>query len=219
MTFRRWPRHPFLLGLAQAAERLILGNPDHLRARMPRLAVELERLQRFARIDYRRNIARTLAAQLSRADLDSGRVGSRVPRFRDGRGTVRDFAGLPRRIGADWALHSERTETRTLTCLRRAGVVGGPGIGGAVIAQPRERNGRGWRAFAAIRRVDLDALAAAVGLAHWLGAVRAERIKLRQRGADAIRTARTTGASAARLAFASAVSQLAAGATFGPAPD
>jgi hypothetical protein len=217
VTFRRLPRHPFLLALAQAAERLILGNPDQLRARLPRLAVELERVDRFARRDFRRNISRTLGAQLSRADLDSGRVGSRVPRFRDGRGVVRDFAGLPRRIAASWSLHSERTETRTLTTLRRCGLVGGPGEGGASIKQPRERTPTGaWRAFAAIRRVDLDALAAACGLGQWLGMVRADRADRRKRGADAIRTTTAAAASAARLAFTAAIAQLARGATFAP---
>jgi hypothetical protein len=215
-VFQRLPRHPFLLALAKASERLILGNPDHLRARLPRLAIELERIRRFARVDYRRNVARSLAAQLSRADLDSGRVGARVPRFRDARGVVRDFAGLPRAVAASWSLHSERTESRTLACLRRSGLVAGPGEGGAVIAQPRERTRDGWRAFAAIRRVDLDTLAAACGLAHWLGSVRAGRAETRRRGSDAVRVLAANVASATRLAFTSAVAALAQGATFAP---
>lgn len=216
MIFRRWPRHGVLNGIARAVERLILGNPDHLRARLPRLAIELERVDRFARVDFRQNLARTLTAQLSRTDLVSGRVGKRVPRFRDARGVVRDFAGLPRAIGAEWALHSERTESRTLACLRRAGVVAGPGKTGAIIKQPREREGRGpWKAFAAIRRVDLDVLAAAVNMVPVLALIRGQR----SRGADAIRVERAAQASADRLAFASAVAALAAGATFDPAPS
>lgn len=107
--------------------------------------------QRDARIDLLRSLCLVVYALFARLDLKSLRVG-----YTAGKGR-RNFVGIPLRILAEWTGLGESTVSHTLTILRRAGLVFGPGDDGVnVIKQPCEEIAPGvWKFKPAIRRVDI----------------------------------------------------------------